>query len=47
MFVNPDQIPISKCLLISNKIEVMIIKLDAVKTAFKDTSMTKLFAMGS
>ena len=37
MYVNPDQIPIPKCLLISNKIEGMKIKLGAVKTAFKDT----------
>ena len=34
--MNPDQIPISKCLLISNKIEGMIIKLDTIKTAFKE-----------
>ena len=37
IFVNPDQIPISKCLSISNKIEGMIKKFDAVKTTFKDT----------
>ena len=38
MYVNPDQIPIPKCLLISNKIGVMFLKLLAVKTAFKDTT---------
>ena len=41
MFVNPDQVSISRCILISNKAEVMIIELDAVKTAFKDTSIAK------